>query len=80
VTVTLFIPQLSDFIIEEPIPINPFDDPLMPLNSIAQFRRDRSPDSQVHVKGVVTYQRKGEDLFLKMPAAPCRSKRSWPGR
>lgn len=64
-TVTLFIPQPADFIIEEPAPANPFDDPPIPLNSIAQYRKDNSPGNQVHVKGVVTYQRKGEDLFLQ---------------
>ena len=64
-TVTLFIPQLADFIVEEPAPANLFDQPLIPLNSIAQYRKDRSPGNQVHVKGVVTYQRKGEDLFLQ---------------
>ncbi|MBW8864829.1 MAG: hypothetical protein JF609_07885 [Verrucomicrobia bacterium] len=65
VTVTLFIPQLADIIIDEPAPSDPFEDPVIPLNGIAQFRKDRSPDNQVHVKGVVTYQRKGEDLFLR---------------
>jgi signal transduction histidine kinase len=64
-TVTLFIPQLSDFIIEEPAPANPFDQPTMPLNGIAQYRKDGSPGNQVHIKGVVTYQRRGEDLFLQ---------------
>jgi len=64
VTVTLFIPQTADIIIDEAAPTNPFDDPIMSLNGIAQFRKDRSPDNQVHVKGVVTYQRKGEDIFL----------------
>jgi hypothetical protein len=64
VTVTLFIPQLADIIVDEAAPGDPFEDPIMPLNGIAQFRKDRSPDSQVHVKGVVTYQRKGEDIFL----------------
>jgi len=64
-TVTLFIPQPADFIIEEPAPANPFDDPPIPLNSIAQYRKDNSPGNQVHVKGVVTYQRKCEDLFLQ---------------
>jgi signal transduction histidine kinase len=64
-TVTLFIPQLSDFIVQTPAPANLFDEPLVPLNSIAQYRKDSSPGNQVHVKGVVTYQRKGEDLFLQ---------------
>jgi signal transduction histidine kinase len=64
-TVTLFIPRPADFIIEEPAPASPFDAPVIPLNGIAQYRMDRSPGNQVHVKGVVTYQRKGEDLFLQ---------------
>jgi len=64
VTVTLFVPQLADIIVDGAAPSNPFEDPIMPLNGIAQFRKDLSPDHQVHVKGVVTYQRKGEDIFL----------------
>jgi signal transduction histidine kinase len=65
ITVTLFIPQLADFIIEKPAPANAFAEPLLPLNGIAQYRKDPLPGNQVHVKGVVTYQRKGEDLFLR---------------
>jgi len=65
ITVTLFIPQLADFIVEEPAPANVFGEPLLPLNGIAQYRKDRLLGNQVHVKGVVTYQRKGEDLFLQ---------------
>jgi signal transduction histidine kinase len=64
-TVTLFIPQLADFIVKEPAPTNLFGEPLISLNSIAQYRKDSSPGNQVHLKGVVTYQRKGEDLFLQ---------------
>ncbi len=64
-TVTLFVPRLADFIVKEPAPANPFDQPLLPLNGIAQYRKDSSPGNQVHVKGIVTYQRKGEDLFLQ---------------
>jgi signal transduction histidine kinase len=63
--VSLFVPRLADFIIEEPAPANPFDQPTIPLNGIAQYRKDSSPGNQVHVKGVVTYRRKGEDLFLQ---------------
>ena len=63
--VSLFAPQPADFVIEEPAPANPFDQPTIPLNGIAQYRKDSSPGNQVHVKGVVTYRRKGEDLFLQ---------------
>lgn len=64
-TVTIFCPQSADFIIEEPAPAAPFDEPTIPLNSIAQYRKDRPAGDQVHVKGVVTYQRQGEELFLR---------------
>jgi len=64
-TVTLFMPQLSDFLVLEPAPTNIFDTPTTPLNGIAQYRKDTILGNQVHVKGIVTYQRKGEDLFLQ---------------
>ncbi len=65
ITVTLFVPQPADFMIQEPAAENPFDEPLTPLNGIAQYRRDSAPGNRVHVKGVVTYQRLGEDFFLQ---------------
>jgi len=64
-TVTLFAPQPSDFVIVQPGPANLFSQPLTPLNSIAQYRNDNSPGNQVHVKGVVTYQHPGETLFIQ---------------
>jgi len=63
--VTLFVPQLADFVIEEPAPTNVFELPTIALDGIAKYRKDDSPGNQVHVKGIVTYQRKGEDLFLQ---------------
>ncbi|HWD92015.1 MAG TPA: histidine kinase [Verrucomicrobiae bacterium] len=64
-TIVLYAPSVSDFIIEQPAPANPFDDPLIPLNATAQYRNRPSPSGQVHVRGLVTYQRLGEDLFLQ---------------
>jgi len=46
-------------------PGDPYAEPLTALNAIAQYRKNRQPGSEVHVKGVVTYYRKGEDLFLQ---------------
>jgi signal transduction histidine kinase len=65
VTVTLYISQAEDFIVEQPAPIDLYNEPITPLNAIAQYRKDRPPGSQVHIEGVVTYQRKGEDIFLQ---------------
>jgi signal transduction histidine kinase len=64
-SVVLFVPQRSDFIVEETEALNPFEESLLPLKSIAQYRRDLTPGKRVHVKGVVTLQRPGEDMFLE---------------
>jgi signal transduction histidine kinase len=65
ITVIIFTPQLGDFIVERPATSDPFKEEVIPLNGIAQYRKDHSPDNRVHVRGVVTYQRNGEDLFLQ---------------
>lgn len=65
VTVTLFMPQMTDLHVQEMAPANPFDEPLTALDGIAQYRQNRSPANQVHVKGIVIYQRPGVDLFLQ---------------
>ena len=65
ISVTLYVTQPADFIVEEAPSVNPYDQPLAPLNAIAQYRRDRLANGQVHVEGVVTYQRNGQDLFLQ---------------
>jgi signal transduction histidine kinase len=65
ITVAIYVPRVVDFVVLKPAPTRPFDEPVTPLNSIAQYRHDHSPASQVHVKGVVTFQRRGEDLFIR---------------
>src|ERR1017187_8772673 len=65
VTTKIFVPVPTDFVVESSESINPFNQPLLRLDSIAQYRRDNAPGKRVHVKGIVTYQRPGEDLFLE---------------
>jgi signal transduction histidine kinase len=67
ISVALFVPLKSDFVVEQTEAVNPFDAPLLPLNAIAQYRKDLLPGKRVHVKGVVTLQRPGVDLFLEGP-------------
>ncbi len=65
IRVILYVPQeVADFIIEKPELTNPFEEPVLPLNNIAQYRKDSTPGKRVHVKGAVTYQRLGQDIFL----------------
>ncbi len=65
ITMVLFVPRLEDFIVEEPAAANPFDLPVLPLNSIAQYRKDTAPGRRIQVRGIVAHQRVGEDLFIQ---------------
>ncbi len=64
ITVKVFVPLLDDFVIEQRESGEPFEKPALPLNGIAQYHSDNAPGTRVHVKGIVTHQRLGEDLFL----------------
>jgi signal transduction histidine kinase len=62
-TVILFSPQSSDLIIDQSNTVLS-KLPLTPLNHIAQYRQNNSLDSRIRVRGIVTYQRPGQDIFL----------------
>jgi signal transduction histidine kinase len=64
-SVKLFMPLPEDFVVEARESIDPFAEPLLALNNIAQYRKDNRPGQRVHVKGRITYQRPGEGLFLQ---------------
>ena len=58
-------PSPGDFIVEQfPAP-NPFKKPVTPISNIGQYRNGLPLGYRVHVKGVVTYQRNGEDVFIQ---------------
>ncbi|MDR3460229.1 MAG: histidine kinase [Verrucomicrobiae bacterium] len=61
----VYIPVLSDLVVEQPEPADPFERPVIPLNNLGQYRRDNSLGQRVHVRGVVTLQKNGESLFLQ---------------
>ena len=65
ITVSIYVPDVADFIVEKTETVNPFNQPVIALNSVAQYHRDDFTGKRVHVKGIVTCQRPGEDLFLK---------------
>jgi signal transduction histidine kinase len=65
VAVEVYVPTLEDFVVEKPEAVNPFNRPPAPLNSLAQYGRDNSFNQRVHVHGVVTLQRPGDNLFLE---------------
>jgi signal transduction histidine kinase len=65
IAVEVYTPVLADFMVENSEPVNPFENPVVALNSLAQYRRDNSFNQRVHVRGIVTFQRLGENLFLQ---------------
>ena len=65
VAVEVYIPDLADLVVEQSESIDPFDRPVIPLDKLAQFRRGSSLAQRVHVRGVVTFQRPGESVFLE---------------
>jgi signal transduction histidine kinase len=63
--VKLFMPSPDDFTVEATETNDPFGKPLLALGNIAQYRKDKQPEERIHVKGRVTYQRAGDELFLE---------------
>ena len=64
-SVVMFVPATNDFVVEQMERGNAFDKPVIPLRGIAEYRRDIMPGQRVHVRGVVTLQRPGKDLFVQ---------------
>ncbi len=63
-SVGVYAPTPADFVVEQTESVNPFSLPPIPLNNVAQYRRDSSPGKRIHVTGTVTLQHLGEDLYL----------------
>lgn len=64
-SVAVYVPRAEDFHVMAFETENPFDQPIVPLNSVAQYRRDSGPGKRVHVRGTITLQRVGQDVFLQ---------------
>jgi len=64
-SVNLFVPLVSDFIIEETETSNPFLSPPVPILQVAQYHPENKPWRRIHVSGVVTCERPGLDLFIQ---------------
>lgn len=64
ISVFVYMPKESDLIVDHFPDSKIFQKPLTPLSSIARYHGNSSADPRIRVKGVVTYQRPGEDIFL----------------
>ncbi|HXI73188.1 MAG TPA: histidine kinase [Verrucomicrobiae bacterium] len=79
ITVEIYVPTLADLVVENAEGVNPFDKPVIPLNKLAQFRRDNSLAKRVHVRGAVTLQKPGEYVFLQDASGGLQIQNRQPG-
>jgi signal transduction histidine kinase len=63
--VNLMVPTEEDFIVEQPEEHDPFGQPFLALDDVAKFRTSANLGERLHVKGVLTLQRPGFDLFVQ---------------
>jgi signal transduction histidine kinase len=63
-TMAMFVPRESDLIVDQLPDTSISEAPFAPLRRIAQYHHGASPTTRIRVKGVVTYQRRGADIFL----------------
>ncbi len=61
----VFVPSLHEVLVEKPGYENPFDAPLRTLNSLMQFGQGSAPFHRIRVRGTVTYQGPGNDLYIQ---------------
>jgi signal transduction histidine kinase len=65
VAVDVYVPFLEDCAVEKSAGLDQFREPLTPINFIGQYQGGHSLGYRVHIRGIVTYQRKGEDIFIR---------------
>ncbi|MBI2513122.1 MAG: sensor histidine kinase [Opitutae bacterium] len=63
--VNLFVPTAEDFIVEQPETHPPFAQAAVAIRDIARYRADATLGERIHVRGAVTLQRLGLDLFVQ---------------
>ncbi len=81
-SVAVYVPTHEDFTVLEAETADPFNQPIIPLNSVAQYRRGSGSAKRVHVLGTLTLQRLGQDIFIQDASGGIRIEstrsQSWP--
>ena len=63
--VRLFVPTLSDVVVDKHAPLEAFAAPLQQLDHLLRFGQTKVPNHRVRLLGTVTYQRLGKNLFIQ---------------
>ena len=78
-SVAVYVPRPEDFTVVEREGAPPFEQTVIPINRVAQYRRGSRSDQRVHVRGAVTFQRIGAELFLQDDSGGIRIESTQPG-
>jgi len=65
VGIRMFVPSLREIVFVNHGGKNPFDAPLRALNGLMQFGEGSAPFHRIRVRGTVTYQLPGQDLYIQ---------------
>jgi signal transduction histidine kinase len=71
-SVFVFMPQTADLIVDHSPNPTIWQEPFTPLNVIARYRGNNFADPRIRVRGIVTYQKPGENIFLHDPTGGLR--------
>lgn len=64
-SVAVYVPRIEDFSVIASEGGDPFAQPAIPLNGVAQYRRVGEAGRRMHVRGTVTLLRAGESVFIQ---------------
>jgi signal transduction histidine kinase len=63
--VNIMVPSAEDFVVLEPERHSPFEQPFIPLRDVARYRPNATLGERIRIKGTLTFQRQGLDLFIQ---------------
>lgn len=76
----IYVPRADDFTVLEAERTDPSGEPVTPTHRIAQYRRGRHAEQRVRIRGTVTLQRPGKEIFLQDATGGLRVQTTQPGR
>ena len=63
--VRLLVPSLTNVIVQEPAPANPFATPVEPIKNLKQLGPEPAIDHRLHIQGMVTHQLPSSNFYIK---------------
>lgn len=65
ISMNLFVPVPEDFLVMREETVNPLSKEVLSIGTLGKYDRSVTPDERVRLRGVVTYQHPGEELFIQ---------------